>query len=108
MENHSSVPILFPFEPEQFWQRMRLIVREEIAKHKSEAINKAAQFETPGLLYKPLYKIQEVCTYFQVTRPTIYEWIKEGRLKPYKIKSRVYFLHNDIQCLFQGKENGSI
>lgn len=101
MENHATVPILFPFEPEQFWQQMRMIIREEIAKQKSEMINAATQFETPGLIYKPLYKIREVCNFFQVSRPTLYDWIKEGKLKPYKIKSRVYFLHNDLQQLLQ-------
>jgi excisionase family DNA binding protein len=107
MEHPSSVPILFPFEPEQFWQQMRMIVREEMAKQKSEFANAATQFETPGLTYKPLYKIREVCNFFQVSRPTLYDWIKEGKLKPYKIKSRVYFLHNDIQLLLQGNENAS-
>jgi excisionase family DNA binding protein len=102
MENHSSVPILFPFEPELFWQQMRMIVWEEMAKQKVEIANTAAQFETPGLTFKPLYKIREVCNFFQVSRPTLYDWIKEGKLKPYKIKSRVYFLHNDIQQLLQG------
>jgi len=99
MENHASVPILFPFEPDLFWQQMRLIVREEIVKNKTETIKGATQFNTPGLTYKPLYKIKEVCSFFQVTRPTLYDWIKEGKLKPYKIKSRVYFLYNDIQQL---------
>lgn len=34
----------------------------------------------------------EVCVIFQVSKPTIYDWIKNGKLKPYKIRSRVYFL----------------
>ncbi|WP_367115549.1 helix-turn-helix domain-containing protein [Chitinophaga sp. CB10] len=35
---------------------------------------------------------------------TIYDWIKHGKLKPYKIRSRVYFLWNDIQQLLQPGE----
>jgi excisionase family DNA binding protein len=101
VESFSSVPILFPFEPEQFWEQMRIIVREEISKQNSEVASLATQFATPGLTYKPLYKIKEVCNFFQVSRPTIYDWIKEGKLRPFKIKSRVYFLHNDIQKLLQ-------
>ncbi|MBC9914321.1 helix-turn-helix domain-containing protein [Chitinophaga varians] len=27
--------------------------------------------------------IGEVCQLFQVTKPTIYDWIKHGKLKPY-------------------------
>jgi excisionase family DNA binding protein len=109
MENPTSVPILFPIEPEQFWKQIRLIIREEILKQKLERDDTSAlQFETPGLVYKPLYKIREVCSLFMVTRPTLYEWIKEGKLKPFKIKSRVYFLHNDIQLLLQSKETAGL
>lgn len=103
MEHPTSVPILFPFEPEQFWQQMRMIVREEMAKEKTMPVSDAKLFDTPGLKYKPLYKIRELCTFFQVTRPTLYDWIREGKLKPYKIKSRVYFLHHDIQQLLEPK-----
>jgi predicted DNA-binding transcriptional regulator AlpA len=43
----------------------------------------------------------KVCQLFQVTKPTIYDWIKHGKLKPYKIRTRVYFLLNDIPQLLQ-------
>ena len=56
------------------------------------------------MTFKPLYKIAELCSMFQVTRPTIYEWINSGKLKPYKIRSRVYFLWEDIQQLFRREE----
>ena len=96
--NNSSTPILFPFEPEEFWEHMRSIIREEITKTSKEkpAISPT---ETAGLTYKPLFKIAEVCSFFHVSRPTIYEWIKDGKLKPYKIRRRVYFLWQDIQQL---------
>ena len=91
-------PILFPYQPEQFWESMRQIIREEV--HASEKKKTPpASFETPGMTYKPLYKIAEVCALFHVTKPTIYDWVKHGKLKPYKIRSRVYFLSNDIQQL---------
>jgi excisionase family DNA binding protein len=98
MNSSTTTPMLFPYEPEQFWEHIRLIIREEITKTKKEK-PAAAVTETPGLTYKPLFKIAEVCTLFDVTRPTIYEWIKDGKLKPYKIGRRVYFLWNDIQQL---------
>lgn len=98
MENQSAVPILFPIEPNDFWEKIRLIIREEIAKE-NKVENNQSIFHTPGLNYKPLYKIAEVCLLFQITRPTVYEWIRQGSLKPYKIRSRVYFLHQDIQKL---------
>jgi excisionase family DNA binding protein len=87
-------PMLFPYEPEQFWQR----VREEISRIESPAPAEPL-YETPGLESKPLYKIAEVCRLFQVSKPTIYEWVRHGKLKPLKIRSRVFFLWQDIQQL---------
>ena len=98
MNNSSTTPMLFPYEPEEFWEHMRSIIREEISKTKKEK-PAVSVTETPGLTYRPLFKIAEVCNVFHVTRPTIYEWIKDGKLKPYKIRRRVYFLWNDIQQL---------
>ncbi len=93
----TNTPILFPYEQEEFWIRVRNIVKEEVAILKESKKN--ASSDTPGLTYKPLYKITEVCEIFEVTRPTIYEWIKHGKLKPYKVRSRLYFLWNDIQAM---------
>lgn len=91
-------PMLFPYEPEQFWKSMRQMIREEVAQAE---IPKPVSpvFDTPGLTYKPLYKIAEVCALFHVTKPTIYDWVRHGKLKPFKIRSRVYFLWQDIQQL---------
>src|SRR5438309_8490206 len=99
INNSTTAPILFPYEPEEFWQQMRSIIREEITKTKNEKLAAASVTETQGLTYKPLFKIAEVCTVFAVSRPTIYEWIKDGKLKPYKIRRSVYFLWKDIQQL---------
>src|SRR5664279_2254800 len=88
---NAQTPILFPYEPEQFLQHIRQIIREEINNVEKQKPN-SPSFETPGMTYKPLYKIAEVCALFQVTKPTIYDWVKHGKLKPFKIRSRVYFL----------------
>jgi excisionase family DNA binding protein len=101
MEKNVSVPILIPFEPEEFWARIRVIIREEVSRNQKEQPALASIMETPGLTYKPLYKITEVCSIFRVTRPTIYDWIKHGKLKPYKVRSRLYFLWNDIQAMLK-------
>jgi excisionase family DNA binding protein len=98
MESNTVTPMLFPYEPEMFWKQMQVIIREEVRKIENNHAQPTLH-ETPGLTYKPLYKMTEVCTIFQVTKPTIYDWIKHGKLKPYKIRSRVYFLWNDIQQL---------
>jgi excisionase family DNA binding protein len=98
MGANTSVPILIPFEPEEFWAQIRVIIREEVNKVEKEKPDSTA-FQTSGLTYKPLYKITEVCNIFKVSRPTIYDWIKHGKLKPYKVQSRLYFLWNDIQAM---------
>lgn len=91
-------PMLFPYEPEAYWKKIREIIKEEV---RALPANKPSEnlHQVPGMTYKPLYKITEVCAIFNITRPTIYEWIKHGKLKPYKIQSRVYFLWQDIQQL---------
>ncbi len=94
--------MLFPYEPEQFWESIRKIIREEVQQIERNKTPDAL-YETPGMTYKPLYKIADVCALFKITKPTIYDWVRHGKLKPYKIRSRVYFLHQDIQQLVQFK-----
>lgn len=101
MENSPSVPMLFPFEPNEFWTQMRKVIREEVIKTQKNNLPESELTVTPGLIQKPLYKISEVCKLFNVSRPTIYDWVKHGKLKRVKIRSRVYFLGNDIQQLLQ-------
>ncbi|HUZ57792.1 MAG TPA: helix-turn-helix domain-containing protein [Hanamia sp.] len=101
MEKNVSVPILIPFEPEEFWTQIRLIIREEVSRNKKEHLVSAPIMETPGLIEKPLFKMQEICSLFKITKPTIYDWIKHGKLKKVKIRSRVYFLGSDIRQLMQ-------
>jgi excisionase family DNA binding protein len=98
MDSHTKAPILLPYEPEQFWNSIRLILREEITRFVREK-PLAAVPQTEGLTYKPLLKIAEVCSFFDISRPTVYDWIKHGKLKPYRIRRNVYFLWNDIQLL---------
>lgn len=95
-----DAPILVPYDPKHFWQYIRQIIREEIA-NAEKAKTPHPTYETPGLTYKPLYKVAEVCSLFHVTKTTIYDWIRHGKLKPYKIRSRVYFLWQDIQQLLR-------
>lgn len=99
MTKNGNTPMLFPYEPTEYWQNIRQIIREEMARIEKDSPAKGNILETPGLTYKPLLKITELCTLFQVTKPTIYSWIKVGKLKPVKVRSRVYFLFQDVQKL---------
>ena len=38
MPSNGTVPILIPFEPEEFWHQIRLIIREEVERNKPEFI----------------------------------------------------------------------
>ncbi len=99
----TATPVLFPYEPEQFWQLLRKIIREEVS-HVCAEKAVSGSHEVSGMLSKPLYKMVEVCAMFHVTKPTMYDWVKHGKLKPYKIRSRVYFLEQDIRQLLHLKE----
>jgi len=94
----AKTPILFPYDPSVYWELIRKIIREETNVSEREKAT-ISEFETPGLTYKPLYKIAEVCQIFHITKPTIYDWVKHGKLKPFKIRSRVYFLWQDLEKL---------
>ena len=97
---NNVTPMLFPYEQEHYWQLIRQIIREEVNNAEKQR-PVSPSYETPGLTYKPLYKIAEVCALFHVTKPTVYDWVKHGKLKPFKIRSRVFFLRQDIQALMQ-------
>ena len=103
MKTNPSQPILFPLSPDDFWIQLRIVVQEELARSGSSR-KQPVEFEVPGLTYKPLYKINEVCQILGVTRPTIYDWVRIGKLKPYKIRSRVYFLWSDLFRLFEPRD----
>lgn len=104
MNKKLGTPMLSAYEAKEYWEQLRKIIREEM-KATDKDVVAAVTFETPGLNYKPLYKMKEVCALLSVTRPTIYDWVKHGKLKPYKIRSRVYFLWDDVRALLQpGKE----
>lgn len=101
MENNPTVPMLFPYEPGEFWTQIRQIIHEEVVQTQKTKLPESDIMVTPGLTQKPLYKIAEICKLFNVSRTTIYEWVKHGKLRRVKIRSRVYFLGNDIQQLLQ-------
>ena len=107
MDDKSAIPMLFPFDPSEFWVEMRKIVKEEVGKIKPEREVILSNTNTPGFVEKPLYKLNELCKLFNVSKPTIYDWIKHGKLKPYKIQSRVYFLWEDIDKLFNPDQRKS-
>ncbi len=90
-------------DPEVFWKMLRVIVQEEL-RALQPVKECSVNYETAGLTYKPLFKIAEICSLFSITKPTIYAWIKCGKLHPHKIRSRVYFLWVEVEALWKGVE----
>lgn len=65
---------------EQFFDRIREIVREEVAARFGNADQTSCKgLHVEGLTNKPLYDMDEVRQLFSgVSRSTIYDWIAEG------------------------------
>ena len=93
--------MLFPYEPEAFWAQIRQIVHEEVLQTQNAKLSDSNLMVTPGLTEKPLYKIAEICKLFDVSRTTVHDWVKHGKLRRVKVRSRVYFLGADIKQLLE-------
>ena len=99
-----ETPILFPISPEEYWRKLSEVVDQLL----TEKLNQTGYPATPpGMTCRPLLSIKEVCDLFQITKPTVYEWIRHGKLKPYKVRARVYFLMTDIEALFKSDGSGN-
>lgn len=99
MEN---VQMLLPMDPAEFWRHLKSII-EEVVEQKTSSISKDTLAENPPP--KKLLKAKEVCELFQVSKPTVYEWLKQGKLKSIKIESRRYFLWQDIEELIKSSQS---
>lgn len=99
----AEVTMLFPYEPTEFWQQMKKMMEEVMEqKNTSTTPSQSANQSSP----KQLLKAKEVCELFQVSKPTVYDWMNQGKLKSIKIRSRRFFLWQDIEELI--KEGKSI
>jgi len=99
-----ETPILFPISPEEYWQKLSEVMDQLLNEKLNKGVYPAAP---PGMTSRPLLSIKEVCALFQITKPTIYEWTRHGKLKPYKVRARVYFLMTDIEALLKASIAGS-
>ncbi len=96
-----ETPMLFPITPTEFWKQIRSAIDEVV----TERLNQLSSLQTnPHLPEKALLKATDVCKIFQVSRPTLYEWLKQKKLKSFKIKSRRYFSRTDIEAVINGKD----
>ena len=95
--------MLFPISPSEFWKQIRITIEEVV----SEKLNEQKISPSKSLLpEKALLKASDVCAIFQVSKPTLYEWLKQKKLKSFKIKSRRYFSREDIDAVIRGNDPG--
>jgi len=74
-------------DAEELLDKFREIIKEEISKNPK----KPADFKE-----SPFIKIDEVCRILQVSKPTIYQWVKKDLINIYKVSSRSYFNKEEI------------
>jgi excisionase family DNA binding protein len=100
-----NMQMLFPIEPKEFWRQLKRVI-EEVMEQKN--VSHSSPQPTNDRSPKPLLKAAEVCELFQVSKPTIYDWMNKGKLKSIKIRSRRYFLWLDIEELIRDSQSGNV
>ena len=96
-----NTPMLFPMASEEFWKQIKATIEEVV----NEKIKQP--FQPPPtsnhLPEKALLKASDVCAIFQVSKPTLYDWLKQEKLRSFKVKSRRYFLRTDIELMIRNE-----
>ena len=93
--------MLFPIAPTEFWKRIRITIEEVVTEKLSQQISSQTISRLPE---KALLKATDVCEIFQVSKPTLYSWMKQKILKNFKIKSRRFFSREDIEAVIRQQE----
>ena len=97
-----ETPILFPMAPAEFWKQIKATIEEVI----NEKINQPFQSPpTDHIPEKALLKLSDVCAIFQVSKPTLYAWVKQKKLRSFKVNSRRYFSRIDIEAIIRQSEH---
>jgi excisionase family DNA binding protein len=97
-----DVQMLFPMEPKEFWQKLKAIVEQVVIEH-GNAVPIPNELDRSN--QRPLLKVKEVCSILKVSKPTLYEWMKQGRLESVKIHTRRYFKSEDIEKLIESSRS---
>ena len=92
--------ILVSIDIEEFWRQMRVLIEDVLTEKNIISPSSENNSSTPKLL-----KTKEVCELFQVSKPTIYDWLRQNKIKSFKIKSRRYFLRADIEAMIKQSEH---
>ena len=82
-----------------------LLTEEQIRAIVGDAVRSAVSSEMdrkqPNPQHSGLFTIKQAQERMQITRPTIYKWLKEGRLKAYRIGGRVFLKEAEVMSALQ-------
>lgn len=95
-EQQTSFHWMLPAEfLEVFSKTISKVVEEEIRKalHGSSSREDDQQF----------YTVQETASYLSVTRQTVHEYARQGKLRVHKMGARSYFMRADIVAALQSE-----
>jgi hypothetical protein len=98
------VPILFLYDPAEFWEQVRQLAREEIVQALVDPAPGHPAFARTGVGVKRVYPGEEVRVLFGITAKELATWVREGLLKPVVVRGEGRFLHGDIVALLQARE----
>ena len=84
--------VLIAMDMDLFWNKLRILIVEVLEEREQNV-------ESLGVQKPQLLKVYEVCKLFQISKPTLYDWMRKGQLRSIKIESRRFFLASDIQEL---------
>ena len=93
-----EIPMLFPMDPDKFWKQIKATIEEVVNEKISQPFQPPPTNHLPD---KALLKMSDVCALFQVSKPTLYDWLRQDKLRSFKVKSRRYFLKSDIEAMIQ-------
>ncbi len=82
-----NTPFYAVNDPDDLLKEFRKIIKEELSETRKEDTTSE---ETPYI------KIDAVCKILQISKPTVYQWIRDGIIKIYKVSSRTYFNKEEI------------
>ena len=97
----NETPMLFPIAPSEFWKQIKIIIEDVIAEKLKQQKFSPRNSHLPE---KALLKASDVCEIFQVSKPTLYQWLKQKKVKSFKVKSRRYFNRSDIDALINNSQ----
>ncbi len=91
-----ETPIFLPVTPSELYKNIKALIEKAI----DEKINGKVHLPDE-LADKTLLLPNEVCKLLRISKPTLYELIKQGTLTGFKIQSRRYFARTDVEKLMR-------